>query len=574
MALVADLLNPEPELLLDRPVLAQALTFAFATGGTGDDFDRVLNRARVKSSRFEPECFVKDLFLADFVNRCVVVGAPNQDRNLHRGQLLRELSQPPEDAATIAQRHAVLRELVEQPELARTLERAWLEITRLRQLLESADRGKRYDAIGRRFEILRALRGAIDFLASGFSGATSALARASALATTFQRTAAYQELAAVLDHEGHLATVDLRVRIAQDGQVRGFQIVRSEENRENPFHVSGFRRFVARLRTWFGGYRVRQAEILGRLANHVFDGALEVVMALFQLGLHAEFYLAALALRERARSAGLAVCLPEFVFRDEEASSPDAFRDGGGAPCDAGATRFRALYNPLLLLEERPPKACSLEIPARSLVIITGPNSGGKTRLLQALGLAQLLGQAGMFVPAESARLVFRDGLFVSLIQESSADQPEGRLGMELLRIRRLFEELRFNSLVIMDELCSGTNPSEGEEIFQLVVSLLAELDPQAFITTHFLQFAARLERDRPLSGLSFLQVELDERHDPTYGFVPGVAPTSLAGRTAERLGVTRESLEALVDARKRAGRQSPTTPKPALAPEKSGLTS
>jgi DNA mismatch repair protein MutS2 len=179
-----------------------------------------------------------------------------------------------------------------------------------------------------------------------------------------------------------------------------------------------------------------------------------------------------------------------------------------------------------------------------------------------------------MFVPAESARLVFRDGLFVSLIQESTADQPEGRLGMELLRIRRLFEELRFNSLVIMDELCSGTNPSEGEEIFQLVVSLLAELDPQAFITTHFLQFAARLERDRPLAGLSFLQVELDERHDPTYGFVPGVAPTSLAGRTAERLGVTRESLEALVEARKQAARgRKASAPEPVQGPEKTRLS-
>jgi DNA mismatch repair protein MutS2 len=183
---------------------------------------------------------------------------------------------------------------------------------------------------------------------------------------------------------------------------------------------------------------------------------------------------------------------------------------------------------------------------------------------LQALGLTQLLAQSGVFVPAKRARLAVRDGLFVSLIQEASAHQPEGHLGMELLRIRRLFEELSPNSLVIMDELCSGTNPSEGEEIFRLVVELLAELEPQAFITTHFLRFAADLERERPLPGLEFLEVELDSNNEPTYGFIPGVAKTSLAGRTAERLGVTREALEALVSEKRR---ERPRADSPAPVP-------
>jgi hypothetical protein len=62
------------------------------------------------------------------------------------------------------------------------------------------------------------------------------------------------------------------------------------------------------------------------------------------------------------------------------------------------------------------------------------------------------------------------------------------------------------------------------------------------------LRFAADLERERPLDHLEFLQVELDAHHEPTYGFVPGVAVTSLAAKTAERLGVTREALQALVN--------------------------
>jgi DNA mismatch repair protein MutS2 len=109
--------------------------------------------------------------------------------------------------------------------------------------------------------------------------------------------------------------------------------------------------------------------------------------------------------------------------------------------------------------------------------------------------------------------------------------------------------------MVILDELCSGTNPSEGEEIFELVLTLLAELAPQAFITTHFLNLAARIAKTPPVSGLAFFQVELDQHQFPTYSFVPGVAETSLAQRTAARLGVTKDELLALVEASKRAHR-------------------
>ena len=72
---------------------------------------------------------------------------------------------------------------------------------------------------------------------------------------------------------------------------------------------------------------------------------------------------------------------------------------------------------------------------------------------------------------------------------------------MELLRIRRLFDQLDVGSVVVLDELCSGTNPSEGEEIARLVLSLLPELGVQAFVTTHLLQFAARLAQERPIAA-------------------------------------------------------------------------
>ena len=125
----------------------------------------------------------------------------------------------------------------------------------------------------------------------------------------------------------------------------------------------------------------------------------------------------------------------------------------------------------------------------------------------------------------------------------SGTGEPGGTPGSRMPRIEP-------GSVAILDELCSGTNPDEGEAIFEMVVSLLPRLGPQVFVSTHFLGLAARLEKQRPVPSLSFLQVELDPAEKPTYQFVPGVATTSLAHKVAARLGVTKEELEKLVAAK------------------------
>jgi DNA mismatch repair protein MutS2 len=226
---------------------------------------------------------------------------------------------------------------------------------------------------------------------------------------------------------------------------------------------------------------------------------------------------------------------------------------------------MEGLYNPLLLAAGVNPVACDVSAAPAAVVVVTGPNSGGKTRMLQAVAIAQLLAQGGFFAPMRRGQLPRATGLFASLFEEARADQPEGHLGMELLRIRRLFDRLDPGGLVVLDELCSGTNPSEGEEIARLVLSLLPDLGAHAFVTTHLLKFAASLQASQESSAsgsefrgrgpeTSFLQVELDARERPTYRFVTGVAKTSLALATAARLGVTREELEELI-ARKRGSR-------------------
>jgi DNA mismatch repair protein MutS2 len=399
-------------------------------------------------------------------------------------------------------------------------------------MLEASAVGQRLDPLRRRIEILYATKAVLDELSSTFSTATSGLARLSAWAKAVQASPAYERLAALLASEAHLATIDLSVRLGRDGELRRYEIVRVHAPADNPFRISAFARIWGKLKLMVLGHRVRPDEIASRLVDGAFDGLEPEVARLFDVHRDLDFYLGAMGFRDQARSRGLSVCLPTFV----------------PGPAVFAGRRFDALFNPHLLLESATPVPCDLDLlPESSLVIITGPNSGGKTRLVEAIGLAQLLGHAGLWVPAERAELPWARGLYASLNLTTNPMHSEGSLGTELLRIRDLFERLEVGGLVVVDELCSGTNPSEGEEIFELVMGLLAELRAQAFVTTHFLRFASRLEAERPVPRLAFLQVLLDAREVPTYRFEPGVAKTSLARQTAERLGVTREEIGGLI---------------------------
>lgn len=530
---IPDLLSAEPAVRVDLAGLRQTLVFAFATGGAREAFDDALGGATLPASAWDRENYQRDLFLDELVARCLPVRIGGRVYPVCAPYLLRAIAEPPRDPAVLAFRRDVLRELGGGSGMRAELERVYLDLTGLRTLLCVGKQPARWL---QRLDILRAVHGAFATLAGSFAGASSGLSRLREHGAAVCASEAYQRLDALLDHEAHLGTVDLRVRVGSDGELRTFEIVAIRENRENRFHTSPLGRWIARLRLLWRGYRMNGGELIERLFDDVFSGLEESVALLFQLLVDLEFYLAGLGFRDRAEARGLEVCFPDFA---EERG--------------AGMT-FRGLFNPLLLTEKAAPVPCDLRVGGGSVVMVTGPNSGGKTRLLQAIALAQLLGEAGLFVPAAEARLPRAAGLFVSLVEEARADQPEGQLGMELMRIRRMFEQLDVGSLVMLDELCSGTNPSEGEEIARLVISLLPELKAQVFVTTHLLQFAARMAEERPIERLEFLQVELDGGERATYQFVEGVARTSLAQKTAARLGVTRDELTALIAEKKRAG--------------------
>jgi DNA mismatch repair protein MutS2 len=532
---VPDILHPTPRNRIATEQVKLSVSLAFASGVAGGLFSDALDRASVAPTTWQPASFVSDLFVSQFAALCF----RGEKEPISTTHIVRLLASPPADRAIIDHRRGIVSELSSNDALREGLEQLDDHLRRLRTLLEGVSGVGKWDPNRRQLDILAVVKDVIDCMAERFASSTSGLSMLSKWGEAVRATEPYKSLADLIRYEERLATLSLKVSVGADGRIRGFQVLSIQEHTENPFVGSPARRWLSKVELFLRGFHFSDGEIIARLIDAVFDGIVHEIVRFVQLAGEVEFYLGALGFRDRAKAAGLTVCLPELV--------------------EAGAPRkVHRLFNPLLLAHAMKPVPCDVDLDKHdAIVLVTGPNSGGKTRLLQSMALMQLLAQCGVFVPAKEATIALVPALVVSLIQETKADQAEGRLGMELVRIRELFEQLPPGAMVILDELCSGTNPSEGEEIFELVLRMLTRLDPQTFITTHFLAFAQRLEKETKIEDVRFLQVVLGPNHEPTYQFSPGVAQTSLAGHAAARLGVTGDQLIALIERNIAAARGS-----------------
>ncbi len=517
----------------------EILTFCFARG---ESEERLVELCApiLSESTFSPSCFCEDLFLDELVEGCFEVRALGRAYDASRGFHKRLLTTPPSrESAELRQK--VLAELLERTELTAALERAYQALRTFRASLAGTDAGGgRISHLRRRIEILTNLRAAVSELKALGELSRSPLGAASRWVTELESTEHYQRLTYLLDFEDQATVLESRLQLGFDGSLRRFEIVGVSYAEHRRFSSGRFARLLRRLVSLLKGYRFSDEDVMSQLLDQVFSDLEDPIAEVIGCSLQLEFYLAALGFRRFCAARGREVCLPRFCAEGAQAGAP--------------SRRLLGLFNPWLLIQGVPAVPCDeTEEDARVTVIITGPNSGGKTRFLQALAISQLLGQVGCFVPAREAELAWVDQMFLSLIERPEPGQTEGRLGMELMRIRHVFETSGPRSMIIMDELCSGTNPSEGTQIFDMVLGLLDELRPQVLISTHFLDFASKLSgQGRP--HLRFLQVELGPRDVPSYQFIPGVARTSLARNTAARLGVTRDELLGLVEAHKRRG--------------------
>jgi hypothetical protein len=139
-----------------------------------------------------------------------------------------------------------------------------------------------------------------------------------------------------------------------------------------------------------------------------------------------------------------------------------------------------------------------VDADGKSLVIITGANSGGKSTFLRSAGLAQVMTQSGMFVTAGALRVSVCRQVFTHFIREEDADMVSGRLDEELTRLAAIADQIAPHSLVLFNESFAATNEREGSEIGRQVVRALLEADIRVFFVTHQFDFADSFHRNSP----------------------------------------------------------------------------
>jgi len=152
----------------------------------------------------------------------------------------------------------------------------------------------------------------------------------------------------------------------------------------------------------------------------------------------------------------------------------------------------------------------------RNLVIITGANQGGKSSFLRAVGLAQLMMQAGMFVGAEYFQAELCSALFTHYKREEDGTMQSGKFDEEVSRINEIVKQLKPHALVLFNESFAATNEREGSEIARQIVTALVEKQVMVFYVSHLYSFA-RAFLERRDADVLFLRAE--RRADGTRTF-------------------------------------------------------
>lgn len=174
------------------------------------------------------------------------------------------------------------------------------------------------------------------------------------------------------------------------------------------------------------------------------------------------------------------------------------------------------------------------------LVLITGPNSGGKTAFCKTITQIQLLAQIGCYVPAKAATISVADRIFYQAPEISHLDDGEGRFGTELKRTKQIFLATTAKSLVVLDEMSEGTTFEEKMESSATVLDGFYRKGNSTVLITHNHQLVDALVKQR--KGVP-KQVEF-ANDEPTYKLIDGISRVSHADRVAKKIGFSKEDID------------------------------
>jgi DNA mismatch repair protein MutS2 len=200
------------------------------------------------------------------------------------------------------------------------------------------------------------------------------------------------------------------------------------------------------------------------------------------------------------------------------------------------------LRHPLLLPERVVPNDLRLG-ESYTVLVLSGPNAGGKTVALKCLALAALCVRAGLHVPAApGCRADLVDALLADIGDEQNLRESLSTFSAHLANLARIVEEATPHSLIVLDEIGVGTDPSEGAALAQAILEALADAGARVVVTTHFNLLKEMAAVDPRFANAC---VEFDpDTLAPTYRLHQGLAGVSSATAVAARMGLRPEVLE------------------------------
>lgn len=243
------------------------------------------------------------------------------------------------------------------------------------------------------------------------------------------------------------------------------------------------------------------------------------------------FFAAAVALSDRLKQAGLPVCSPDLL------------------PAAARSITAANAYNLDLAIRTLDSSACTVVTndfvsggESGRITVVTGPNSGGKTTFLQAIGLAQVMTQLGLFVPARAFSTSAVSSVLTHYPALEDMTNQTGRFGEEAQRLRALVESVTPGSLVLLNESLSSTGLSEAVFLAEDLLHLLRDVGCTVIFVTHLHDLSAG-----PVQSLVARTTPAEDGEQPTYRVVPGMPQgRSYAQAIARRHGVDGASLREL----------------------------